>query len=365
METAIATAARKLRIKGEPVTFEVIKTGNINKTYLVGFSDMGRVTRYIVQRVNGYVFKNPVGIMENIAGITAHLHGKYAAAGIDCTRLVLDFCTAENGESWYSDEEGGFWRAYKYIENTLTYDTVPDPKLLTSAGAAFGGFMKLLADYDMASLNTTIPDFHNTKKRFETFRAAAEADSAGRAGELRDVIDYCYAHESFCSQLVDMQADGRLATRVTHNDTKYNNVLIDTQTGEPQAIIDLDTVMPGLAAYDFGDAIRFAANTSAEDEPDTSKTSLSLPYYEAFCKGYIGALRDTFDEAELMSLPTGALMMTIELVMRFATDYLQGDPYFKINYPTHNLVRTRCQLALARDMEEKFTQMQGIVKKYM
>ena len=362
MQQMIAAAAAALGINSALKSYEVIKTGNINQTYKVLFEDG---SKYIIQRVNTYVFKNPHQMMDNIAGVTRHLRAKYAKRGVSPDRFVLNYLHTDNGEYFYVDRDGSFWRGYHFVDGTVTYDSVPDLGLLTSAGFAFGDFVGLLADYDMDSLYDTIPDFHNTAKRYTAFCRAVEQDTAGRAAGIRDEIDYINSHAHFYSQLTDMQAEGSLKTRVTHNDTKYNNVLIDVATHKPSAIIDLDTVMPGLAAYDFGDAIRFAANTSAEDEPDISKTSLSLESYEAFAKGYVSALRDSFDETELMSLPTGALMMTLELVMRFCTDYLMGDPYFKLNYPEHNLVRTRCQMALAKDMESKFADMQSIIRKYM
>jgi len=362
MQTQVLEAARAFGIMGEPVSHTLIKTGNINQTNLVKFSD-GK--EYIIQRVNTYVFRDPDGMMRNIAGVTRHLRQKCEERGLDCRRQVLNFYSAANGKLCHVLADGSVWRMYDYIGNAVTYDSVPNTGLLTSAGEAFGNFAGMLADYDMDSLVETIPDFHDTEKRFEAFEAALDADSAGRAKDIKPEIDYIKSQKQFCSKLVTMRKNGILPVRVTHNDTKYNNVLIDISTQKPAAIIDLDTVMPGLAAYDFGDAIRFAANTSLEDEPDVSKTSLSLEYYEAFTKGYVGVLRDSFSETELMSLPAGALMMTVELVIRFCTDYLMGDPYFKLNYPEHNLVRTRCQIALAIDMEKKFSEMEKIIRKYM
>ncbi len=362
MEKQILEAARAFGITGEPVSHALIKTGNINQTNLVKFSD-GK--EYIIQRVNTYVFRDPDGMMGNIAGVTAHLRKKCEEKGLDCRRQVLNFYSDANEKLCHTLSDGSVWRMYDYIGNAVTYDSVPNTGLLTSAGAAFGNFAGMLADYDMNLLVETIPNFHDTQKRYEAFEAALDADRAGRAKDIKLEIDYIKSQRQFCRKLTDMRKNGELPVRVTHNDTKYNNVLIDILTQKPAAIIDLDTVMPGLSAYDFGDAIRFAANTSLEDEPDLSKTSLSLEYYEAFAKGYVGVLRDSFDETELMSLPAGALMMTVELAIRFCTDYLMGDPYFKLNYPEHNLVRTRCQIALAQDMEKKYSAMENIIRKYM
>ncbi len=362
MDAQVLEAARAFGIAGNPVGHTVIKTGNINQTNLAKFSD-GK--EYIIQRVNTYVFRDPDGMMRNIAGVTAHLRKKCSEKGLDCRRLVLNFYADADGKLCHTLSDGSVWRMYDYIGNAVTYDSVPNTELLTSAGEAFGNFAGMLADYDMDSLVETIPDFHDTQKRYEAFETALAADAAGRAKGIKPEIDYILSQKEFCSKLVTMRENGILPVRVTHNDTKYNNVLIDLSTQKPAAIIDLDTVMPGLSAYDFGDAVRFAANTSLEDEPDVSKTSLSLEYYEAFAKGYVGVLRDSFNETELMSLPAGALMMTVELAIRFCTDYLMGDPYFKLNYPEHNLVRTRCQIALARDMEDKYSHMENIIRKYM
>ena len=362
MEKQILEAARAFGITGEPVEHTLIKTGNINQTNLVKFSD-GK--EYIIQKVNTYVFRDPDGMMRNIAGVTAHLRRKCMEKGLDCRRQVLSFYSDTSGKLCHTLSDGSVWRMYDYIGDAVTYDSVPNIGLLTSAGEAFGNFAGMLGDYGMDSLVETIPNFHDTEKRYEAFEAALCADSAKRAKDIQAEIEYLQSQKRFCSKLVAMRKNGEIPVRVTHNDTKYNNVLIDISTQKPAAIIDLDTVMPGLAAYDFGDAIRFAANTSLEDEPDISKTALSLEYYEAFSKGYVSVLRDSFDETELMSLPVGALMMTVELALRFCTDYLMGDPYFKLNYPEHNLVRTRCQIALAKDMEKKFTQMEKIIRKYM
>ncbi|HOP10964.1 MAG TPA: phosphotransferase [Oscillospiraceae bacterium] len=362
MEKQILEAARAFGITGEIADHTLIKTGNINQTNLVKFSN-GK--EYIIQRVNTYVFRDPDGMMRNIAGVTAHLRRKCEEKGLDCRRQVLNFCGDATGKLCHELSDGSVWRAYDYIGGAVTYDSVPNTGLLTSAGEAFGNFSGMLADYDMESLVETIPNFHDTEKRYEAFETALKADCAGRAKDIKSEIGYLQSQKAFCSKLVQMRKNGVLPERVTHNDTKYNNVLIDISTQKPAAIIDLDTVMPGLAAYDFGDAIRFAANTSLEDEPDISKTALSLEYYEAFAKGYVGVLSESFDETELMSLPTGALMMTVELALRFCTDYLMGDPYFKLNYPEHNLVRTRCQIALAKDMEKKFSQMEKVIRKYM
>lgn len=358
----VERAAARLGVSAPVTACETIKTGNINRTFHITCPGSGE---YIIQNLNTFVFADPVELMENIDAVTAHLRVKYRAAGKDPARHVLNYLHCPDGRPYFIDENGKFWRGYDYVPFTRTYDSVPDPRLLTGAGQAFGEFCAMLSDFDMTRLHETIPDFHNTPKRFAAFEKALAEDPAGRAAGIREETDYLLSLKELCSALEDMKAQGLLPLRVTHNDTKYNNVLIDTRTNTPAAVIDLDTVMPGLSAYDFGDAIRFAANTSAEDERDVSRTSLNLEYYDAFARGYVGVLGASFSQTEIMSLPDGAVVMTAELALRFCTDYLLGDPYFKLDYPEHNIVRTRCQIALVKDMLEKLGRMRDITSKYI
>ncbi len=337
----------------------VIKNGNINKTHKVDFGDKS----YILQKINTYVFKKPQYIMSNIRGVTRHIYDKLPDEKKD--RGVLHYLDARDGKNYYTDSEGGFWRGYGFVPNSVTFDSFEDPSLFESAGAAFGEFQLLLSDYDAGSLYEIIPGFHDTKNRYRSFFEVVDADPAGRVKETQKEIEFLKSCRADGELLVDMQKRGELPLRVTHNDTKGNNILFDKDTKETLAIIDLDTVMPGLVAYDFGDAIRFGANFSDEDEPDISKTGLDLIRFEAFTKGFVGKIRNTATQKELETLSDGAIVMTIELAVRFLHDYLDGDKYFKLNYPEHNIVRARCQIALAADMMKKKKQMDDIIKKYV
>lgn len=253
------------------------------------------------------------------------------------------------------------WRLENYIDG-VGYDLCDSLDILRKAGAAFGEFQNQLADFDASLLTETIPGFHDTRKRLDTLFAAEAADECGRAAEAEAELQFIHTHAELACGPVDALAEGRLPLRVTHNDTKINNVLFDRETGDPLCVIDLDTVMPGLAAYDFGDAVRFAASTAAEDEPDTARIALDLQKFRAFSEGFIGKTGGSLTEAEIGSMVQGAIAITIELASRFLADYLTGDKYFKVNYEGHNLVRTRAQLALAKDMITKRVEMEQIVR---
>lgn len=342
-------------ISGE-LEVKQLKSGNINSTYLVTADK-----KYIVQKINGYVFKAPEQIMSNIALVTEHIRKKVEAEGGDASRQVLHFLTVEGGANFWKDEEGSVWRIYEFVPNSVTFDSTQDLTILRNAGAAFGTFQRNLLDFDAASLYETIPDFHNTPKRLDTLFASVERDECGRVAEAQELIDYLAEKRELAGSVVRQVEQGELPLRVTHNDTKCNNVLFDADTGEELAVIDLDTIMPGLMAYDFGDAVRFAASTAVEDEPDTSKVALDMEKFTAFAEGFVGRLGDTMTAAELDSLAVGTFGITIELASRFLDDYLTGDKYFATNRPKHNLERTACQVALARDMERRMDEMKKIL----
>ncbi len=350
-------------LAGEFSACTVLKNGNINKTYKVDFINEGKTESYIVQNINTYVFKKPEYIMSNVKGVTAHIEA--ALPKEQRERGVLHFLDAEDGKNYYIDGEGSFWRAYRFVPDSVTYDSFDDPALLEAAGAAFGRFQLLLSDYDASTLYEIIPGFHDTKKRYAHLFETMEKDPAGRVASVLPEIEFLRRHRKTAETLVDMLEAGQLPLRVTHNDTKGNNILFDKNTNETLAVIDLDTVMPGLVAYDYGDAIRFGANYTDEDEPDTSKTGLNMVKFEAFTRGFVGMIRDSATKNELDTLSLGAITMTVELAVRFLDDYLDGDKYFKLNYPEHNLVRTRCQIALAADMIAKKDQMDEIIGKYV
>ncbi len=350
--------ASKFHVTGEFIAHEIINQGNINTTYRIDYrQDDGSVKSYILQRVNTYVFKNPLEIMQNIDLVTTHLRNKVRRLN----KPALHFYHTEaDNNNYYIEGEGAFWRLLNYI-NSVTFDTCDDLDTLRGAGEAFGEFQNQLSDFDASKLFTTIPDFHNTAKRLETFFAAVDEDICGRAAEIAEEIAFVKENAALASQLQEMLEAGKLPLRVTHNDTKTNNVLFDRNTFAPLTIIDLDTVMPGLPMHDFGDAVRFAASTAVEDEADLSKVSLDLNKYRAFAQGFIGKIADALTTNEVKTMALGAITITIELAVRFLTDYLTGDKYFKTNYEGHNLVRARCQLALAKDMLSKRTEMERIV----
>lgn len=339
-------------------------SGHINATYCLSFDTPKGVRRYILQRMNKKVFVNPVELMENVSGVTEWLKKKIIAAGGDPERETLNLVYTKEGKPYYVDSEGEYWRVYLFVEGTVSYDLVEKPEDFYESGVSFGRFQGMLAGYPAHTLHESIKDFHNTVKRFGDFKKAVEADVCGRAAGVQEEIRFVMEREEFVHTLCDLEAQGKIPVRVTHNDTKLNNILIDKETRKGICVIDLDTVMPGLAVNDFGDSIRFGASTAEEDEKDLSKVSCDLELYELYTKGFIEGCGGALTDVELDNLPTGAIMMTLECGMRFLADYLEGDCYFKIHREGHNLDRSRTQFKLVKDMEEKLEQMKEIVDKY-
>ena len=329
--------------------------GHINDTFAVWSADRSR--RWIVQRINTDTFTDPAGLMENITGVTAYLRRQIEARGGDAGRETLNVIPTRDGRAYYTDPDGGAWRAYVFVEGTVCLQKVENERDFYTVAETFGHFQKQLAGYPAATLHETIARFHDTPNRYANFEKALAADVMGRAREIGPEIAFIRAREADCHVLMDQLAAGVLPLRVTHNDTKLNNVLIDQATGKGICVIDLDTVMPGLSAYDFGDSIRFGANDCAEDEPDQSKVHFSLHLYEVFARGYLAAAGSAMTEAERRSLPWGAKLMTLECGIRFLTDYLEGDHYFKISRPAQNLDRARTQFTLVEGMEREFDAM--------
>jgi len=366
MNSDIAKTLRRVctefRIPGEMIKYRHLTSGNINTTYYVVCQDGTEQKDYLVQRVNSYVFKEPEKVMHNIELVTEHIRKQNEARGITGRRTRLHFHHTEEGRNFLVLNEGEFWRLSNFIEDSLSFDIADDPKVLRMSGKAFGKFVRQLASFDASKLYETIPHFHDTRQRLETFFAHVEEDEYGRCGEVEEEIALIRDAREFACRLNEMLDRGELPLRVTHNDTKTNNVLFDKETLEPVVVIDLDTVMPGLAAHDFGDTIRFAANTAAEDEADLSKVSLDLEMYRAFTEGYLTEMGEWLTPEETESLALGAATITLELAVRFLDDYITGDKYFKTLYPGHNLVRAKCQLALYKDMMRKMDQMQSIVR---
>lgn len=354
----IEAICKRFAIEGEIVDCDVIKSGNINDTYKVTFRKDGEDTAYIVQQINTYVFKNPTEMMKNISRVTSHISSKLTS-GKD--RKVLNFLTDKNGKSCFFDGEK-CWRAYKFIDNSVTYDTCEDLEVLEQAGYAFGRFQRTLGDFDASTLFETIPHFHDTEKRMQTLFSHAEEDAFGRAGSVEKEVSFFKENYDRAVKLTRMQKAGDIPLRVTHNDTKCNNVLFDKDTKKALAVIDLDTVMPGIALYDYGDAVRFSANTAEEDEADTSKVALDTNKFRAFTKGFLAAAGEVLTNLEKENLVDSIIAIGMELASRFLDDYITGDKYFKVDYPGHNLVRTRSQIALVRDVMKKYDELCAIVK---
>ena len=333
--------------------------GHINDTFVVWREDHSK--RFILQRINTDTFTDPVGLMENICGVTRHLREKILAAGGDPARETLNVISTLSGAACHLDAEGGAWRAYDFVEDTICLQQVGSEADFRTVAETLGKFQNQLADYPASTLHETIARFHDTPNRYANFEKALAADALGRAKDIAPEVAFIHAREKDCHALLDLLAAGEIPLRVTHNDTKINNVLIDAATGKGICVIDLDTVMPGLSAYDFGDSIRTGANDCAEDEPDQSKVHFDLHLYEVFAKGYLSTAGASMSSAEKKSLAWGAKLMTLECGIRFLTDYLEGDHYFHTARPGHNLDRARTQFTLVHQMEEVFDQMLEIV----
>lgn len=352
------------RVGGRYLGCKELTTGNINCTYLVHYKRESEDKYYIVQRINKNVFKNPEQVMDNILRVTSYVREGVVKLNLSTRRFVLRVFCDENGVPFVIDEKGDYWRCYRYIYDSVTYDGTDDLNIIENAGKAFGRFQNCLDGFDASSLYVTIPDFHNTIKRYKDFHAAIEADVCGRVNSVKKEIDDLLSFEEKATDLQRLLDGGEIPLRVTHNDTKCNNVCFDKKTGEALAVLDLDTVMPGAVAHDFGDAVRFIANTTIEDNPDVEKVALDLDKYRAFTKGFVSEVRHSLTQKEKQTMNLGVLTMTVELATRFLTDYLSGDSYFRIKYPGHNLDRARNQIALAKDIVKKNNEMQEIFEEY-
>ena len=336
-------------------------SGHINDTYCVVCQPKeGKAIRFILQGLSTAAFPSQDELMENFIGVTSHLRKKIEAAGGDPMRETLNLVSTRDGKPYYTEENGRVWRLTNYVEDTVCLQQAT-PELFEASARAFGRFQKLLQDYPAHTLHETIVNFHNTEDRFNKFLAALKADKMGRAKDVAAEIKFVLGHKADCSVAINALLEGKLPLRVTHNDTKLNNVLIDEDSLEGICIIDLDTTMPGLAIYDFGDSIRFGANHNAEDEKDLSKVNFDIDLYARYTRGFLTGAQDIFTETELKYLPWGAKLMTLECGIRFLTDYLDGDNYFRIHYPQQNLDRCRTQFKLVRDMEDKWEQMLQVV----
>lgn len=350
----------EFRLHGDFVAGERYGSGHINDTFAIQLSQAGTPVRYILQRINHNVFKQPTAVMENIERVTAHL-GRKMAGHPEGSRRVLTLVPARDGRPYVRDAAGNTWRCYLFIEKAATYDVITEVGQAEKAAAAFGAFQAMLVDLPGPRLNETIPNFHHTVSRFEAFERALAADTAGRARLCRPEIEFALARRALASALLDLQARGQVPERITHNDTKLNNVMLDDATGEGICVIDLDTVMPGLALYDFGDMVRTATSPAAEDEPDVRNVTMRLPFFEALVKGYLSTAGGFLNATERASLALSGQVITFEIGLRFLTDFLAGDVYFKVHKENHNLIRCRTQFALAADIERRRPDMDALV----
>ena len=332
-------------------------SGHIHDTYCVTFDDGDREDRIILQCINTAIFKNPVAVMENIERVTDHLRSRLGR-GADIGRRVLQLISTRDGAGWHVDAEGRYWRAYRFIEQARTFDSVNSPKQAFEAAKAFGEFQRLLADLPPPRLHESIPDFHNTAKRFSAFERAVAADEPGRDQAARDEIAFAMARETLAMALLN----AGLPERVTHNDTKLNNVLLDDESGEGVCVIDLDTVMPGLAAYDFGDMVRTMTCPAAEDERDLSQVAMDFELFDAVLRGYLGGAGSFLTAPERASLIAGAKVIVFEQGIRFLADYLAGDNYYKVSRPEQNLDRCRTQFKLLSSIEQQEDDMTGLLR---
>jgi Ser/Thr protein kinase RdoA (MazF antagonist) len=353
----LAAVASAFEICGEFVSAEPFGSGHINDTFRVVFIDSGRRFRYILQRVNNRVFKHPAALMGNIERVTSHLFAQTADLP-DRQRRVLTLIRTRDNSAFHVDGEGRVWRVYRYVENSQAFDAVETPDQAYEAGRAFGQFQQLLAGLPADQLQDTIPDFHHTPKRFAALEQAIAADVAGRAASAKKEIAFALAHRSITGVLLDAQ----LPLRVTHNDAKFNNVLLDEKTGEAICVIDLDTVMPGLAPYDFGDMVRTTTSPTQEDERDLSKVTLQFHIFEALTRGYLRSANGFLTNAEKQLLVFSGKLITFEIGVRFLTDHLCGDTYFKVHRSEHNLDRCRTQFKLVESIEQQQDELERLVQ---
>jgi hypothetical protein len=359
------SVVQSFQLQGEFCEAVPYGDGHINDTYVIFFrgSD-GRVCRYILQRINHTVFKKPEMVMHNMERVTEHIRQVVTAAGDDPARKTITLIPTKPGKSYYKSPTGNYWRVSHFIEGARSYPQARDPQHSYHAAATFGEFLKLLSDFPSSELHESIPNFHHTPNRYQDFVSAVEQDPLNRAHTVSNEIEFITLREPDANVLLNLLELGVFPLRVTHNDTKIDNVMIDDRTGEGVCVIDLDTVMPGLTVFDFGDLVRSGANLAVEDEPDSSKAGLDPVIFECLAHGFLDAARDILTPVEVAHLSFGAKLITFEQAIRFLTDYLNGDVYYKTQRPDQNLDRTRTQLGLVADIEHKFDAMGVIIEKY-
>ncbi len=364
MDNKLFKVIERFNVEGEILTAEPYGSGHINSTYYVRMRNSGKEYEYILQKINKNVFKEPAKLMENYLNVTEFLRKIIIEESGDPERETINVIKTKNGESFTVDDDGEYWRLIIFVTDSMSFDKVETPEQFYDSAVAFGNFQYLLRNYPADTLNETIPNFHNTPVRYNNLMKAVAEDKCGRLASVLPEVDFCRAREDFSATLERARENGSLPLRVTHNDTKLNNILFDAPTGKAVCIIDLDTIMPGYSVNDFGDSIRFGATTALEDERDLSLVNFDISLYEMYVKGFIEGAKGGLTDTELELLPVGAIMMTLECGMRFLTDYLEGDTYFRTSREGQNLDRARNQFKLVSDMEKKLPEMHEIVNKY-
>lgn len=361
-EKQLQEISKKFQIYGEILHAETLKIGHINETYTATYDQGGTRVRYIHQKINRNVFKNPVAVMKNVMRVTTHLRKKLEVRNYrDLTRRSLVVIPTRDGKSFYQNGDREVWRTFVFVEGVETYEMVQSPEQAYQAGRAFGEFQSLLVDLPGERLVETIPDFHDTRKRFSALQRAVENDHYNRAKDAKSEIEFALKHEAVVDVILQAMAKGRIPERITHNDTKFNNVMMDVLTGEAMCIVDLDTVMPGCALYDFGDMVRTTTSPTLEDEPDLSKVKMQMPMFKKLAQGYLSTAGQFLTKAEKAHIAFSGKLITFEIGLRFLTDFLSGDSYFRIHRPAHNLDRCRTQFKLVESIEKQEQAMQKYV----
>jgi hypothetical protein len=363
-EAQLQEISRQFQIYGEILHAETCKIGHINETYSATYDQGGMRVRYIHQKINQTVFKDPDSLMANVMRVTRHLRNKlHEHQARDITRRCLTIVPTRNGESFYRDRAGECWRNFVFVEGVETFESVQSPQQAYQAGRAFGWFQNLLDDLPGPRLAETIPHFHNTRKRFQALQEAIENDHFNRAQSAKPEIQFALGRESVVDVILRAMAAKKIPERVTHNDTKFNNVMLDTVTGEAMCVVDLDTVMPGCALYDFGDMVRTTTSPTLEDEPDLSKVRMQIAMFKKLAEGYLSTAGQFLTKTEKSYIAFSGKLITFTIGLRFLTDYLAGDTYFRIHRPGHNLDRCRTQFKLVESIEGQEEEMQRFVDK--
>lgn len=358
----IEELVKKFNVNGEVIDVSYCDTGNINRTLIISIMENKEVKKYILQKINTTVFNEPYLLMKNIESVTNYCKNYLKEHNEDFTRGTLSVIKTKNDSNIYRTEKDEYYRMYNFVDNARTYDNAKNSQMIYNVGKAFGRFVHMLDGYPIDGLYETIPNFHNTNVRYNDFITSIRKDPCNRVKNVQKEINFILERKDQLGIIVEQINCGNIPIRVTHNDTKINNVLIDIETNEAVCVIDLDTVMPGSALYDFGDAIRSGASLTVEDDTNLNNIGINLEYFESFTNAYLTETKEILTKTEIDYLAFSCILLTLELSMRFLTDYINGDTYFKCNYSNHNLDRCRNQIALAKDMEEKYTLMDSIVK---